>query len=143
METQTLIPGKTTGCPELHDLINRIATNLKAVISAKKNSIINNVPEEICIRTDEELISSALSNLLNLVITHTENSRIRITAKLFGNVILIHIKDDGCLNYDSISHKLNKVQSIAEKLGGFIGFTSYRNKLTTIAFSFINVAEAA
>jgi hypothetical protein len=29
----------------------------------------------------------------------------------------------------------------AENIGGFVGFTSYRNKLTTIAFSFTNQTE--
>jgi K+-sensing histidine kinase KdpD len=143
METQTLTSENMIDCHDLHTLINHIADDLALAISSKKSIIINDVPDEIFLQTDGELISSALHNLLSLVISHSQNSRIRITAKFFGNVVLLHVKDDGCLNYDSISQNLNKIQSIAEKLGGFIGFTSYRNKLTTIAFSFMNSAEAA
>ena len=143
METRTLTPEKKMDCPELHEVLNRVVDQFTPTALTKKCVIINDVPEEICVRTDEDLISSAMCDLMNLVIGHTENSRIRITAKLFGNVVLLHVKDDGGLKYDSISSKLNKIQSLAEQLGGFVGFTSYRNKLTTIAFSFMNVAEAA
>ncbi|MDP4262967.1 MAG: hypothetical protein Q8941_10575 [Bacteroidota bacterium] len=145
METTTAIPlpGKTLAPASLHHLIGYATESLSTDAFRNKSAIINDVPGDLVVRADKELLASVLSGLMNLVIMHTENSRIRITAKLYGNVVLLHIKDDGCLNYDSISHKLARIESLAEKLGGFVGFTSYRNRLTTIAFSFMNIADAA
>ncbi len=142
METQTVIPlpGSTLVHSSLHHLIKEVTESLAPDVFRNKSAIINDVPHDIIVSTEKELLASVLSSLMNLVIMHTENSRIRITAKLYGNVVLLHVKDDGCLNYDSISQRLARIQSLAERLGGFVGFTSYRNKLTTIAFSFMNTA---
>jgi glucose-6-phosphate-specific signal transduction histidine kinase len=145
METQAIIPlsGKTFTSSSLHHLIKEVTESLAPDTTHSRSAIINDVPEDLVVSTNKELLASVLSNLMNMVITHTENSRIRITSKLFGNVVLLHVKDDGCLNYDSISQRLTRIQSLAERLGGVVGFTSYRNKLTTIALSFTNMAEAA
>lgn len=127
----------------LHHLVNRLTESLEPTARRNKSLIINNVPENICSELCISTVASVLSRLMNIVIMHTENSCVRVSAKTFGNVVLVHVKDDGCVNYDSISHNLAEIQSQAEKIGGFVGFTSYRNKLTTIAFSFMNAKEAA
>ena len=145
MRTQsvTLEAGSLFVPTSLHHLVNRLGESLEPAARRNKSLIINNVPEEICSELNVNVVASVLSKLMNEVILHTENSCIRVSAKAFGNVVLIHIKDDGCLNYDSISHNLAEIQAQAEKIGGFVGFTSFRNKLTTIAFSFMNIKEAA
>ena len=127
----------------LHHLVNRLSESLEPTARRNKSLIINNVPEDICSELSVNMVAAVLSGLMNIVIMHTEHSCIRVSAKTFGNVVLVHVKDDGCLNYDSISHNLAEIQSQAEKIGGFVGFTSYRNKLTTIAFSFMNTKDAA
>jgi hypothetical protein len=144
MKTVTLMPETyDVFVPRtLHRLINRIADSLAPVTLRNKIVIINNVSEEIDSQFNESLVAPVLNRLLNLVIMNSENSQIRITAKMIGNVVLLHVKDDGCLNYNSISHHLQEIQAEAEKMGGFVGFTSYRNKLTTIAFSFMNMPGA-
>ena len=143
METQTAIvlPATSSEPASLHHLIKNVTEGFAADAFRNRASIINDVPHDLGINTNKDLLASVLDGLMQLVITHTNNSRIRITAKIYGNVVLIHVKDDGCLSYDSISHKLSRIESLAEKLGGFVGFTSYRNKLTTIAFSFMNIAS--
>jgi hypothetical protein len=143
METQIVTRKKKMEYPELHQLVSHVIGQVGGAAVDNKCRLINDVPGEIGIEIDEALMTEALSNLLKLVVTHSANSNIRITAKFFGNVILMHVKDDGNLDYDTVSTKINRLQFMAEKLGGFVGFTSYRNKLTTIAFSFINSAVAA
>ena len=145
MKTQlaTLEAGNPVIPISLHHLVDRLSVSLEPSARRNKSLIINNVPEEICSQINENNVASVMSRLMDLVIAHTENSCVRICAKTIGNVVLVHIKDDGCLNYDSISQNLTELQSQAEKIGGFVGFTSYRNKLTTIAFSFMNIQAAA
>jgi hypothetical protein len=140
MKTQSAMTDcqATFAAPTLHHLVNRISESLEPAARCKKSLIINNVPENICSDVNEKLVAAVLNPMMNVVIMHSENSCIRISAKLVGNVILLHVKDDGCINYDSVSDNLKEIQTQAEKMGGFVGFTSYRNKLTTIAFSFLN-----
>ena len=140
MKTQVLIPQPyfSPGTNSLHNIAGIIVSSLEQAAIRNKCFIVNDVPEDILIDADEHLLASVLGGLVDEVFRHTENGCIRITAKLYHNLVLVHIKNDGSLNYDSVSQKLTRIQKQAERLGGFVGFTSYRNKLTTIAFSFIN-----
>jgi hypothetical protein len=145
MKVQVLTPEPQaiTLTSSLYNMVDTIAASMEFAANHNKSFIINDVPEDILIDTNEDLLASILGSLMKEVIMHTDNGCIRITAKLFGNVVLLHVKNDGSLNYDSVSQKMNRMQAQAEKLGGFVGFTSYRNKLTTIAFSFMNRQIAA
>ena len=126
----------------LHKLVEKVTESLAPAACRNKSHIINNVSEEIFLEICEDKVASILSRLLNIVLNHSENSCVRISAKTFNHIVLLHLKDDGCVNYDSISYSLTDMQKQAEKIGGFVGFTSYRNKLTTIAFSFTNNEQA-
>ena len=145
MKAELLIPATQAkpATKSLYNIVNLIAGSMEHTANDNKSFITNDVPEDIVIDTDEQLLASVLSSLMSEVIMHTRDGCIRITAKLFRNVVLLHVKNDGSLNYDSVSQKMTKMQAQAEKLGGFVGFTSYRNKLTTIAFSFMNKQIAA
>jgi glucose-6-phosphate-specific signal transduction histidine kinase len=144
MKTQSILKSEDVFISSsLNQLVDRLTDSLEPAIHRNKSFVINDVPENISTDINEELLASVLSRLLNMVIMHTENSRIMVSAKTYGNIILLHVKNDGCLNYDSISRNLGEIQSLAEKMGGFVGFTSFRNKLTTIAFSFTKMPYAA
>src|SRR5436190_12575347 len=104
MKTQTTEDLNLIVPTSLHHLVERLGESLEPAARRNKSFIINNVSEDICAQVNENNVASVLSRLMNLVISHTENSCIRICAKTIGNVVLVHVKDDGCLNYDSISH---------------------------------------
>lgn len=140
MKTQLLNPEileKETD-NSLTSLINTLSGRFELPAIPNRSLVINDIPDNISIDADEELLSAVLSGILTKVIRNTENGSIRITAKKYNNVVLLHIKNDGVLHYDSIVHSLPVLQAQAEKLGGFIGFTSFRNRISTIAFSFTN-----
>jgi K+-sensing histidine kinase KdpD len=145
MKTQSTIqsPKMALATAPLHDLVSRLTESLTPAAMRNKSFIVNDVPHHISADVNEDLLASVLSKLMNVVIMNTGNSCIRITAKSYGNVVLLHVMDDGCLNYESISQNLTRIQSLAERLGGFVGFTSSRNKLTTIALSFTNMPVTA
>jgi glucose-6-phosphate-specific signal transduction histidine kinase len=144
MKTQATLTETSTASinVSLYKLVDKVTDSLAPAACQNKSHLINNVSEEIYLEICEDKVASILSRLLNIVIHHSENSCVRISAKTFNNIVLLHLKDDGCVNYDSISYSLTDMQKQAEKIGGFVGFTSYRNKLTTIAFSFTNNGHA-
>jgi K+-sensing histidine kinase KdpD len=143
MKTERDTPNVPQTTDTLTGLVDVLANNFESSVLHKKSILINDIPDDIFIDTDKNLLANVLGNLMQEVIKHTENGSIRIMAKTFNNVVLLHVKNDGSLNYDSVSQRMNTIQTQAEKLGGFIGFTSYRNKVTTIAFSFMNTSDAA
>lgn len=127
----------------LYNVVGRLIKSLTPAAIRHKNYIVNDVSVEIRTEVNENLLAAVLGSLINAILRNTQNSCIRITAKFYGNVISLHIEDNGCINYSSISQNLAGIQPQIEKLNGFIGVTSYRNKLTTIAFSFVNMNKVS
>jgi hypothetical protein len=127
--------------------LSQMAKNLTGSfsLSARENQsiIVNDIPEDLFIDTDPELVASVLGGVLSAVIKNAKESYIRLSAKLYGNVILVHIKDYNNFNYCPVENKLRQLSPIAEKIGGSVSVTSQRNNVTTFAFSFPNLPMAA
>ena len=88
--------------------------------------------------TDEKIQATVLSSLLGTTITHTQNNCIRVSAKFFGNIILMHVKDNDNHHDRAITDCLYQVEIIAEKLGGCITISNNKVNGTTVVFSFFN-----
>jgi hypothetical protein len=89
------------------------------------------------------MLASVISSLLHTVVTHTENSCIRIAAKEYGDIILVHLKDSSNFNNYAVANDLQQIQALAKKMGGCVSITSRREENTIIAFSFPNIPNAA
>jgi len=124
-------------------LVNLLATSVLPTAVRRKSFIVNEVPHEFRIVADENMLASVLSGLLQTIVTHAENSCIRIAAKEYGNVILVHLKESGNFNNQAIANDLQQIQLLAKKLGGCVSISNRREENTTIAFSFPNLPHAA
>ena len=62
---------------------------------------------------------------------------------MFGNIVLLYIRDNDNKCNNGISNNLFNVESMAEKLGGCLTISNNRIKGNTIAFSFYNNQLAA
>jgi hypothetical protein len=127
----------------LDHLVSLLTTSVLPTAVRKKSFIVNEVPGELHIVTDENMLASILSSLLHTVVNHTENSCIRIAASGHGNIILVHMKESGNFNNYSVANDLQQIQSLAKKIGGCISISDRRENTTTIAFSFPNIPQSA
>jgi hypothetical protein len=127
----------------LHLMINQLSVSSLPSAMRRQSVVVNDIPSALYVNTDAHKLAAVLGSLLNTVIGHSSNSYIRISAKTYGNVALLHIKDNCRLNSPAFACSLVKIQELAERIGGSVGVTSYRNGITTIAFSFINHPIAA
>ena len=141
MKTQIITPGPTGSIDSvcIFDVIDRLSDSLEPLTISKNSFIVNDVPPDLFVGTDKNLIASVLSNLLNLLIGSEGSNTIQISAKLFGNVVLLHLKDQGGRDYSPVAQNILQIQPMVEKLKGFVGITSHRHDKTTIAFSFVNM----
>jgi hypothetical protein len=124
----------------LHLMVTRLSVNSMPAAMRCRSIIVNDIPEGLRINTDEQKLAAVLGSLLHTVISHANDSYIRISAKQYHNVTLLHIKENSRLNSPSFAQRLCEVQEIAEKIGGSVSVTSYRNEITTIALSVVNQA---
>jgi hypothetical protein len=129
--------------PTLRNMASCLANSFMPVAQRNKSYFVNDIPDELYIDTDPELVSSVLSGLLSAVVRNAKESCIRLSAKIYNNVILVHVQDYNNFNYSPVENGLQQLQSIAEKMGGNVSVTSQRHNVATFAFSFPNLPMAA
>ena len=127
----------------LHQLIDQLVYSLLPQTTQQKSLIVNDVQQGLLVNTDKNILTTVLSNLLDTTIMHTQNNCIRISAKFFGNITLIHVKDNDNLHDRAIIDSMYQVESMAEKLGGCITISNNRVNGTTVAFSVFNNQQVA
>ncbi|SRR5690606_13751680 len=125
----------------LYDVIDRLSESLEPLTFSKNTVITNDVAPDLFVGTDKNVVASVLGNLLNNLISHAGSDNIQISAKLFGNVVLLHLKNQAGNDCSPILHNIHDLQPQIERLKGFVGITSNRNNRTTIAFSFVNMCN--
>jgi len=127
----------------LSELASNLTTGFLPLARTNKSVIVNDIPEDLFIDTDIELVASIFAGLLAAVVKNAKESYIRLSAKVYGNVVLLHIKDLNNFNYSPVENKVQQLQPLAEKIGGSVSVTSQRNNVATFAFSFPNLPLAA
>lgn len=130
------------GILPLHVMINRISASSLPAATRKHSFIVNDVPADLKVCADEQMLASVFGSLLNTLISYTDHSCIRISAQLYGKVVLVNLKESQRLNRSAFTGSLRQVQQLAEKIGGSISISSDRSKATTIVLSFSNQIAA-
>ncbi len=122
----------------LQQILRQLLANYQPVAVKQKSFFINDVPAGLTITTDTNTLSTLLGSLLYMTARLCRDTCIKISAKAYHDVVLVHIKDTSTFNSYAILSELQHLQLLAGKIGGYVELTSQRKKETTIAFSFIN-----
>lgn len=123
----------------IHEATSRLVNTFMDKATRNKSFFVNEIPCDLLIDTDPELFASVLGGILCAVASSAKNSCIRLTVKIFGDVILVQVKESNGLNSYYMDIELQKLLPIAEKMRGSVSVTSQRKKITTITFGFPNV----
>ena len=138
----TTVAGQQEGTA-LQSLVSRLVAGIVPMAVHGRNFFVNDIPRDLVVYADTEMVKAVLNNLFTSIVPYVENSCIRITAKVYGNVVLVQLRDHTGINTYFIEQHLTNCQPMAEKMGGYIGVTSQRDKETTIVFSFPNIGAVA
>jgi hypothetical protein len=125
--------------PSLREVIYDLIFVDSSFAARKGDLIFNEVNSHIRILNNPKKIRGILKRILDLIILVTKKSQIRISAKTYTNVVLVHFKENNIQNISFVSDELRHLSPEAEQLGGYLGITRYQNTFTTIVFTFLNV----
>jgi hypothetical protein len=125
----------------LQELTRQLLTRCQPDAVNQGSFFINDVPPDLIVEADISTVSELLGSLLCMTGRLCRDTCIKISAKAYHDVILMHIKDTSTFNNYAIRSELQHLQMLAGKIGGYVELTSQRKKETTIAFSFINRSE--
>jgi hypothetical protein len=132
-------PASMQAVSTLQQLVGCLMTSFLPAAERNNNHFVNDIPDDVWIDADRELVASVLSGMIAAVVKNAKESCIRLSAKIYGNVILVHVKDYNSVNYYPVENGLQQLQPLAERVGGSVGVTSQRDNVTTFAFSFPNL----
>lgn len=127
----------------LKQLTTRVADSYLPVAVRNNSFFMNDIPDNMLLEHNQEWISSIISGLLSAVVMHAKETCIRFTARKYGHVVVLEIRESGCISTYAMACGLQDVQSLAEKIGGCLTISVNKEKTTTIAFSFPNLPVAA
>lgn len=135
--------GRTAYSKTVSNLHEVVADALAACsVTDNRPHIINDVPENLLLRNDACMIQSVLKGLVSSIMNDAPGRAIRIAAKIYTDIVLLHIRQDGEEQTD-VPENMKELQVLASRINGVVNITSCRANVTTFAFSFPNAQSAA
>jgi len=127
----------------LHKLVSELVQGLLPLTVKRRNLVLNEIPRDLSIGADENMLAYVLWHLINGAVQCTQNECIHIEAFTMGDHMMIRIKDVGAYFHHTISREYRQVQHIAEKLGGCISIENGKDDETNAALCIWNSQLAA
>ena len=138
MKTITsLAPRSNTSNAILKTLVDQLVDSSLVVAEKNGSQIVNEVPENLRINSNENAITFVINGLLHAMVSNTEDGCIRISAKeIYEGMIEISVKDNNCCHTYAVACDLQEMVPQAEKIGGSLNISNQRQSITTISFRF-------
>ena len=127
----------------LHQLVSVAIGDLMPTAVQRNSFIVNEIPREFQIASDEKILATVLNSLLGGVVSHTKHSCIRIKAKEYEDVIFVSVKDNSVFSKYADIGNLKQVQLLAKEMNGSVIIRKIEDKFTSILLSFPNFPKAA
>jgi hypothetical protein len=125
----------------LRKLVNRLLSSYQSVAVKQQSFFINDVPDDLSVATDHEVLSTLLGSLFYLIARCGRSTSISVGAIAYDYTIILSIKDGCPINSYSILYEFEHLKMLSKKIGGFLDISTRQNKETIISFSFINQIE--
>jgi len=131
-----VVPAQAVPCEKisLHELVSGLVQSLLPLTISRHSLILNEIPRNLRVAADENMLAYVLWNLINGAIQSTRHECIHIEAITVGDRLMIRIKDAGTCFHQTLSREYRQVQHVAEKLGGSIGIENGKGYGTNAAF---------
>jgi hypothetical protein len=123
----------------LHELTDFLIAKFIGMAASNRSFFINEIPAHLPLSADKQMLTSVLNGLFSAVVVNSTDSCIRLSAKTYGNRVLLQVKESNSPDSKSLVSQLRKLQPMAEKMRGSVEVTRHRKKLTTITLGFPNL----
>lgn len=133
------MPAKTI--ISLHHLVHELVTDVLLFAVKRRNLIINDVHPDLHAYVDEQRLAIILKKLLCHIVMNTQDNCIRVTAKSYSSITLVHVRNNDFNCEKMITNYLQQLKGIAEQLGGCLDITNNKLHGTTVSFTFLNLRQ--
>ena len=137
--TKTTMPSND---PSLHSLVDDLIHESASLAVLNRSFIVNNVPSDLCVQTNNVMVSAVLDKLFHTVIRNAQNSVILISARVYGMTVLVQVKSKGHIS-PGLTEEIGHACVKAKKTGGIIEMIQCETEQASVAYCFLNEAGAA
>lgn len=127
----------------LQRLVDSIVSQITPETVAGNSRIVNEINPLLVLKTDPEIVESVIRDLITTLLENNRNRHIRISAKEYGNILLVHVKDFNNENPTMSETLPFSIIDKAKMISGYVGVTRHFDNTTVVAFSFPNLPLAA
>jgi len=127
---------KTIAGKTLKQLVDRLVNDSLHQTCSGKNSIVNEMTDNMCIYVDELKEGVFISQLLATVVTNARNGDIHISAGQFRDIITLEIEDRNNYNGYALAAGLQSIEPEANRLGGSLSIMGAQKLVAKVSFSF-------
>lgn len=96
---------------------------------------INDIPAHLYLGANSPVIISVMEGLFGFIVSSARSSCIRLSASLHSNIILLRIRNAGSYSGSLASH-LQVLQTLANRGGGYVAYSSREDAITSITLGF-------
>src|SRR5262245_36988474 len=100
----------TNAQTDLRQLTHQLIDNCLALATGNESFFINDVPENLHFASNAQMVAAILGGTLSSMARNSNKSCIRISAKAYNQVILVHMRDNNHGNSAPIGSFLLKMQ---------------------------------
>jgi len=95
MNLEGRVPAPTQAEPKvsLHHLVSQLITSLQPLAVRRNNILLNDIPRDLAMDIDQQLVAYVLSELVNSAVNSTENQCIHIEAVIDNEHRMLRVKD--------------------------------------------------
>ena len=95
MNLEGRVPAPTQPEPKvsLHHLVSQLITSLQPLAVRRNNILLNDIPRDLAMDIDQQLVAYVLSELVNSAVNSTENQCIHIEAVVDNEHRMLRVKD--------------------------------------------------
>lgn len=133
------MPAKTI--ISLHHFVHELVTDVLPFAVKRRNLIINNVHPDLHAYVDKQQLAIILKKLLCHIVMNTQDNCIRVMAKSYSSITLVHVHNTDFSCEKMITNNLQQLEAVAKQLGGCLGITNNKLYGTTVSFTFLNLRQ--
>jgi len=122
----------TYSCLSLHKCVGHTIDHLGTY------KVVNDIYPGLFVSTHKDTLTETLSLLLSSIAVNNPGCSMHLTAKLVGNITLLHIKSNDAKDFSTITKKVSKLESLARSIGGCVTISSNDIYGLAVAFTFRN-----
>ena len=127
----------------LKNHLNKIILNYHSMARENGNRLLNEIHPEFTINTDTNVLSMVFSKLFSSLLKQCFNCDIRLTAKGYHSLVVIHITMINGFQGVHEVEEINVINLLAEKLGGCLLYNNQHLKESTFSLSILNFDKLA